>query len=669
VQGTMRRISHSLLLSVALGVSWGPSSHSLGVCGVCGFSVGGGGTGVVRGLVSGRMVPTTHRIRNDGSSLQLKHVLRGGWRSRGVGAIRGGGAAEAHSGTTTSSSIPELDEVEDARVPVTVLSGFLGVGKTTLLQKMLANKEGLRIGMVVNDMAAVNVDAKLVRDDPNAKGADSVQLQNGCVCCTMSEELLASVQQLMELSTTKGFTYDHIVIEGSGIAEPKGIRRTFQDAEAYQIPLLDLARLDTMVTVVDAGSFLDSYLSRESMGERPDLGVDESDPAVQRAVMEGSAQRAVADLLVEQVECADVLVINKADTVDDEKMQLLLNVLSALNPRARVLQCSYGDVPLDQALGCMLGTGIAESGSIDDHKETMEALGHARNAADAVRHEHDHAESTPTDCSDPSCTDSSHSHSHSAHEANDACADPACTDPSHTHSHTHDHDCADATCTDSSHSHSHHCADATCTDTSHSHSHSHGNHDVTTAKERFGISSFVYRANRPMHPARVLNLLKQMPVGSNLALMKVAKASEAASDGGDARQLGVKGALAKVVRSKGFLWLASSDVAAMYWSHAGQTFEMECLGRWWASVPREQWPAEVPESIITEDFVGEDGDRRQELVFIGLGVDEPEVQEAITGALNECLLSEEEWESYSEKRGNQQQLDEAFPNPFAVRFV
>ncbi|CAM9680657.1 unnamed protein product, partial [Hapterophycus canaliculatus] len=164
----------------------------------------------------------------------------------------------------------------DDRVPITLISGFLGAGKTSLLQSLLKNRQGVRIGMVVNDMAEVNVDAKLVRDDPNAlgAGADSVELQNGCICCSMSQELFVSVSQLVEMSEAKGTPYDHVVIESSGISEPKSVRSVFQDAESYEVKLMDKVRLDTMVTVVDAGAFLEAYTTGDRMMQRPDLGVD-----------------------------------------------------------------------------------------------------------------------------------------------------------------------------------------------------------------------------------------------------------------------------------------------------------------------------------------------------------------------------------------------------------
>jgi hypothetical protein len=165
------------------------------------------------------------------------------------------------------------DEEDDQRVPVTLLSGFLGSGKTSLLQHVLANKEGLRVGVVVNDLAAVNVDAKLVRQGAHFSG-DFVELANGCMCCTMADELFGSVAQLVAVNELRhpGRPYDHIVIESSGVSEPRAVRDNFQDGEAMGLSLLDKVRLDTLITVVDSSSFLGAYESSQRVKDRPDLG-------------------------------------------------------------------------------------------------------------------------------------------------------------------------------------------------------------------------------------------------------------------------------------------------------------------------------------------------------------------------------------------------------------
>ncbi|CAM9156263.1 unnamed protein product [Ectocarpus sp. 13 AM-2016] len=592
-------------------------------------------------------------------------------------------AAASSAETTSQVEQGEEDGDSDDRVPVTLISGFLGAGKTSLLQSLLKNRQGIRIGMVVNDMAEVNVDAKLVRDDPNAQGvdADTVELQNGCICCSMSEELFVSVNHLVERAEARGAPYDHIVIESSGISEPKSVRSTFQDAESYGMLLMQKVRMDTMVTVVDAGSFLEAYTSSERMMHRPDLGVLEDDPAFQQSMMEGGgAQRAVVDLLVEQVECADVLVLNKMDTLEEGKQEILTSILMALNPHARVIGCTYGNVGIHDVLGVMDGQGVADSGTIDDHKDSMAALENNAAAAAAaaeasagdVGHSHAHAEEHTH--SEDTTPESGCSSCHSEEETNDKNdgVEVASSCGGHSHEHKehehegekgHDSDCS-SECSEEGHGHDH----------SHSHGHKAVGDGTTTAAKRFGIDNFVYRQRRPFNPERLAELFKSMPSSSNLALKGVASGADdsgkaadgAGSSTSDSEALRL--ALRKVVRSKGFMWLAFSDKAAMYWSHAGASFEVLCLGRWWDSLERELWPPGSAEAVM-EDFEGKYGDRRQELVFIGMGMCEESTRGPIVKALDGCLLTDEEMKVYDAVRETVHELPEAFPSPLRVRFT
>nr|WP_281180862.1 zinc metallochaperone GTPase ZigA [Chondromyces crocatus] len=386
---------------------------------------------------------------------------------------------------------------------MTVLSGFLGAGKTTLLNHVLENRDGLRVAVIVNDMSEVNVDARLVEGGGAAlRRVDEklVEMQNGCICCTLREDLLVEVGRL-----AKEGRFDYLLIESTGVSEPLPVAETFTFEDESGMRLSDVARLDTMVTVVDAKAFLADWQSADDLRARK-IALGEGD------------ERTVADLLVEQVEFADVLVLSKLDLVTEEEGALLEDLLRHLNPGARVVRADRGRVPLPS----VLGTGLF------DFERASRAPGWLRE----LRGEH------------------------------------------------------------------------------------------MPETEALGISSVVYRARRPFHPLRLWQVLQD----------------DAGWDG--------------VLRSKGFLWLASRMDVMGLWSQAGSSASCQPAGLWYAGLPEKERPSD-PETraMIAQAWQEPWGDRRQELVFIGVGIDERTLRERLDGALltdAESVLGPAVWATYED---------------------
>lgn len=220
------------------------------------------------------------------------------------------------------------------RLPVTVLSGYLGAGKTTVLNHILHNRQGLKVAVIVNDMSEVNIDAAQVQQEVTLNRAEEklVEMSNGCICCTLREDLLIEVRRLAEEGR-----FDCLVIESTGISEPLPVAETFTFADEDGISLSDIARLDTMVTLVDAVNFIKDYDTAYSLQDT-DEHLGEED------------HRSVTDLLVEQVEFSDVILISKTDLVSEEDLNHLTGVLRSLNADADIIPIQKGAVPLNKVI-------------------------------------------------------------------------------------------------------------------------------------------------------------------------------------------------------------------------------------------------------------------------------------------------------------------------------
>ncbi len=525
--------------------------------------------------------------------------------------------------TKTGDEEPALSSTsQDKEIPMTLLAGFLGSGKTTTLSKLLSNNDGLKIGIIVNDVASVNIDNKLLAN-PSISSGETIELQNGCACCSLGDEFLLSVQQL---TNSGDRDLDAIVVELSGVADPINIKKNWEEALMIDHPATRSVKMDKIVTLVDSSTFGTDWMTWDVSADREGW-VDPADSCG------AASQRKVPELLAEQVEAADVLVINKIDLAGEEQVRVASALAKSLNDNAKVFQVEFGDIAVKEVL----------TAEVENTKEEKEVASEVKGDCHSHEHSHghgDHGEEVS------SRSDDCHSHSHDHDHAKSAASSDG--HEGHSHSHSHDHDGGEV------------CNDPDCTDESHSHSHSHSHKDPS----ELGISSFVYKSDRPFEPTRLLTVLNKWPIPIkdelDLGLLRVAAEEGYNVDGVEEEEMSV---FLGVLRSKGFCWMAPTKWAganddvwrhntAMYWSHAGKHFGISTAGRWWGTLTKEQMKSYFTknekeyERIINEDFVSEEfGDRRQELVFIGANIDEDQ----ITKTLDKCLCTDEEMDIYRQE--------------------
>ena len=227
-----------------------------------------------------------------------------------------------------------MNTIVSSKLPVTVLSGFLGAGKTTVLSHILNNRENKKVAVIVNDMSEINIDASLVENEVSLNHSQEklVEMSNGCICCTLREDLLIEINKLAEEKK-----FDYLVIESTGISEPLPVAETFTFEDENGVSLSDAANLDTMVTVVDAVNFIKDYEEAKYLQETGEsLGEDD--------------ERSVADLLVDQIEFADVILISKTDLVEDKDIDKLKAIIKTLNTQAEIIPIKEGNVEIDKVL-------------------------------------------------------------------------------------------------------------------------------------------------------------------------------------------------------------------------------------------------------------------------------------------------------------------------------